>query len=78
MFTGDGFIDRGEYVTIQTLFGNNEADSNKAFDKLTEVSQSSHTISQSVSQSINQWGNLRISNNEDDSNKVFDKLSEVS
>jgi len=34
--SGDGFIDRGEYVTIQTLFGNNEADSNKAFDKLTE------------------------------------------
>ncbi|XP_025082044.1 calexcitin-2-like [Pomacea canaliculata] len=34
--SGDGFIDRSEFVTIQTLFGNNEEDSNKAFDKLSE------------------------------------------
>lgn len=34
--SGDNFIDRDEYVTIQTLFGNNEADSNTAFDRLSE------------------------------------------
>ncbi|KAK7096267.1 calexcitin-2-like [Littorina saxatilis] len=34
--SGDGFIDRDEYVTIQTSFGNNKADSNKAFDQLSK------------------------------------------
>lgn len=34
--SGDGFIDREEYVTIQTLFGNDEKASNEAFDKLSQ------------------------------------------
>jgi len=50
---GDGFIDRGEYVTIQTLFGNSEADSNKAFDKLSEVSQPMQSTSRSVNRPVN-------------------------
>ncbi|XP_076439191.1 calexcitin-2-like [Babylonia areolata] len=34
--SGDGFIDKGEYVAIQTIFGNKEDDSKKAFDVLVE------------------------------------------
>lgn len=34
--SGDGFVDRGEFVTVQKIFGNSEADSNKAFDKLAQ------------------------------------------
>ncbi|KAL8559958.1 hypothetical protein ACOMHN_041429 [Nucella lapillus] len=34
--SGDGFIDREEYVTIQKLFGNKEDESHKAFDVLSE------------------------------------------
>lgn len=36
--SGDGFVDRGEYVTVQAIFGNSEADSNTAFDRLSEGS----------------------------------------
>lgn len=32
--SGDDLVDKGEFVTVQTLFGNSEADSKNAFDKL--------------------------------------------
>jgi len=62
--SGDGFIDKGEYVTIQSLFGNSKEDSEKAFDRLSEGTNPAGMISKEDFQAL--WHQYFVSDNREE------------